>query len=291
MNIAIDQKTNHVLKDGQCIDCFQCIQQCPKDALYIKSCEAINGTIASSSMMGLICVGNVVTEKFSSNDTYEVSEIEGKYKDGTYEGQTNGYRGIIKVQVVVINGHIAKITIISSDDNTEYLNRAKSIILDDIIKKQSLDVATVSGATYSSRGLINAIQAALDSEDKSQNEVTQQNSSVDSSLDFHDLNDGEYEGTGQGRNGSIDVSVVVKDKKGISITIESHREDEPFYSKAKAIVDTVIDEQSLNVEAVSGATMSSQGLLEAIADSLDIEYTNHNNFKENYQFHKRKGFH
>ena len=95
--------------------------------------------------------------------------------------------------------------------------------------------------------------------------------------DFSDLRDGSYSGTGNGRNGSIEVTVKVKNGKVTSITIESSREDSQYMNRAKdTVIGEIIDSQSLNVQTVSGATMSSNGIIEAVANALGIEYTNTN---------------
>lgn len=60
----------------------------------------------------------------------------------------------------VKNGRIEKIDILNSGDDDEYLNEAKKLI-PTIIKKQSSKVDSVSGATYSSKGIISAVENAL----------------------------------------------------------------------------------------------------------------------------------
>lgn len=149
---------------------------------------------------------------------------------------------------------------------------------------QSTDVATISGATYSSKGIISAVINALDLTNniESDNEEPSNNT-------FTNLVDGTYEGTGTGRNGDIVVSVVVKDKKVTSITIESSREDTRYINAAKdTIINNIISKQSLDVDTVSGATMSSNGIIDAVANALNIPFTNPNDTLNNKgQHHNR----
>ena len=84
-----------------------------------------------------------------------------KYKDGTYTGIGNGFRPNLTVQVVVRNGKIASIEIVSSNDTPLYLNAVASRITGEIISSQSTQVAAVSGATYSSIGIMDAVADAL----------------------------------------------------------------------------------------------------------------------------------
>lgn len=78
--------------------------------------------------------------------------------DGTYEGSANGFSGKIKVSVVIKNQTIRSINILSNSDDEAFFNRAKEGVTASILAKQSTDVDTVSGATYSSRGIINAVK-------------------------------------------------------------------------------------------------------------------------------------
>lgn len=83
------------------------------------------------------------------------------YKDGTYEGSATGYSGKTTVSVTVSGGKISEINIVNTGDDEEYMIDAKDVI-PQIIEKQSLEVDAVSGATHSSKGIINAVGNALE---------------------------------------------------------------------------------------------------------------------------------
>lgn len=85
----------------------------------------------------------------------------GKYTDGTYTGSGTGLRGTTSVTVTVSGGVITSIEIDSYQDDSQYFNRAKSTIISEILKAQSVDVSTVSGATFSSNGILEAVADAL----------------------------------------------------------------------------------------------------------------------------------
>ena len=84
-----------------------------------------------------------------------------KIKDGTYEGQANGYRGLVKVSVTVKDHKITAIKVLSNSDDAAFFNRASAGVIKNILAKQSLKVDVVSGATYSSNGIIKAVGAAV----------------------------------------------------------------------------------------------------------------------------------
>lgn len=86
-------------------------------------------------------------------------------------------------------------------------------------------------------------------------------------LDLSTLSDGQYDG--QFDNGLIaaEVAVVISDHRIETIDLLSHRYG--MGQKAEAIVDDVISAQSLDVDAISGATLSSNTILKAIANALE----------------------
>ena len=83
------------------------------------------------------------------------------YTDGTYTGSAMGYGGTIELEVVVEDGSITGINILSADqEDAAYFAMAEDII-DDIIDAQSCDVDTITGATFSSTGIRDAAENAL----------------------------------------------------------------------------------------------------------------------------------
>ncbi|MBQ8509430.1 MAG: FMN-binding protein [Clostridia bacterium] len=80
--------------------------------------------------------------------------------------------------------------------------------------------------------------------------------------------DGVYFGNGTGYNGNIQVAVMITDGSISSVIVVSTSDDQAFWSKALEVVDSVIDAQNTEVDTITGATFSSKGLLEAIADAL-----------------------
>lgn len=91
----------------------------------------------------------------------EETTISSKYKDGTYGGEAKGFGGNIKISLTVKNDIITEINVISADkEDSSYLASAKNII-NTMLDKQTTDVDTVSGATFSSTGIKNAATIAL----------------------------------------------------------------------------------------------------------------------------------
>jgi len=101
-------------------------------------------------------------EADNAEDTAAAETVqESKYKDGTYEGTAQGYGGEVIVQITIERDIIVDIEVIAADnEDAAYYNMAIDI-LDDIMEAQIAKVDTVSGATYTSTGIINAVDDAL----------------------------------------------------------------------------------------------------------------------------------
>ena len=92
----------------------------------------------------------------------EAAQLDGSYKDGVYSGEAQGFGGTVAVDVTVTDGKITDITITSAEnEDGAYLSMAEDII-PNIIEKQSADVDTISGATFSSTGIKDAAAQALE---------------------------------------------------------------------------------------------------------------------------------
>ncbi|WP_144276020.1 FMN-binding protein [Gottschalkia acidurici] len=88
--------------------------------------------------------------------------ISNDYKDGVYEGTGYGYRPDLKVLVTINGGVIDEISIVSHNEVGEiFYTPAFDYIPKQIIDKQSYDVDTLSGSTYSSKGIMESVENAL----------------------------------------------------------------------------------------------------------------------------------
>ena len=86
----------------------------------------------------------------------------GSYKDGTYTGEADGFGGTVAVEVTVKDGKIEAVEVTSAEkEDGAYLAMAEDII-PKIIEAQSAEVDTISGATFSSTGIKNASEQALE---------------------------------------------------------------------------------------------------------------------------------
>lgn len=226
-----------------------------------------------------------VSERVTDTETEDAAEdtqtATGSFElaDGVYKGSATGFSGPVTVAVTIMDKKIISIDILSSTDDEAFFNRAKGVI-DRIIASQSFDVDVVSGATYSSNGIIGAVKNALTGEKdngvtgKSKQESTSESES-DSSLaeiaavqDASAYKDGTYYGTGKGFAGTMKVKVDISGGKIASISIVSTKDGDSYVKSASSLLDTIVEKHSTNVDTVSGATFSSRGIIAAVRSAL-----------------------
>ena len=260
---------------------------------------------ATYSSRGIIsAVKNALTGEKDSGKTAEnpgkgegsttVAEVAdaAAYKDGTYYGSATGFAGPIKVKVVISGGKIASIEIVSTSDGSSYISKA-SAITGKIVSSQSTNVDTVSGATYSSVGIINAVrnalaQAAVDgstvpvsTENTEQNNQQNQSAPTPSVSGNFPYPDGTYYGTAEGYLGDVKVAIVLKNHTIQSVQILENEDDAAFFNRARAVVNNIVKNQTTGVDVVSGATYSSNGIINAVKAALESAKAAANPFNGN----------
>lgn len=216
-------------------------------------------------------------------------------KDGTYKGSANGYGGKVTVNVTVSKKTMTAIDVVSAPGETDsFFQRAKGVI-DEMLTAQSTDVDVVSGATYSSNGIIGAVKNALFGTE-SNNATAAANAgnaggsapSVSKVSESGTWKDGTYTGSGKGFGGTISVKVTVKDGKISAIDVTSASgETASYFSKAKGIIPKMISGQTTNVDAASGATYSSNGIITAVRNALSKAETGKSSTKKKKKKNKK----
>ena len=206
------------------------------------------------------------------------------YADGTYYGTGTGFSGALTVEVVISGGKISSIQIIDTSDGDSYIQSASGLI-SNIIATQSTNVDTVSGATYSSVGIIEAVRNALsqaaissDGNSNSQNTNSSSNGSGQNGNNSNDnttaeagkfpYKEGVYYGIAEGYLDDIKVAIVIQDKTLKAVVIVEENDDETFFKRARAVAENMVKKQTVDVDVVSGATYSSKGIIGAVKEAL-----------------------
>jgi uncharacterized protein with FMN-binding domain/Pyruvate/2-oxoacid:ferredoxin oxidoreductase delta subunit len=296
--MGINLSKVEAVDSGECISCLKCVDVCYRSNPKLVAFKKLNMKWYSSTAAGILVFCFIfwakkfvkpelnISSKVSAAQMAKVDEAI--FNDGVYVGIGNGFRPNMKVEVKIVQGRISDIQIISHEETKGYYEQAFDIVPKEIIAAQSPDVDTVSGATKSSNGIIEAVRQALNkarkfevinqvlnnenSENNEKNvvEVKVEDKIVDVSMDKAiKFKDGTYKGVGTGYKPGLTVSVTVKGGKIITVQIISSNETPGFYEKAfSEVPKQIIAAQSTNVDIVSGATFSSRGIMAAVKNAL-----------------------
>lgn len=253
--------------------------------------EAVRNALAKAggTALGNSNSGNTTTSS-GNNSAVSIANVSdsGDYVDSVYLGTGTGFGGELTVQVTISDRKISEITLLQSNDDEPYITNATAL-LQNIISLQTTNVDTVSRVTYSSNDLIEAVRNALSKATSSSSaqattatastqkttttttkstKITRTAATNETAGNFP-YDDGIYTGTGEGYRGDITVSVTLENGYLTAVEIISSEDDEPYFSNATTLIQTILDEQSTQVDAVSGATYSSNGIIDAVTDALE----------------------
>ncbi|BCZ44900.1 hypothetical protein psyc5s11_09670 [Clostridium gelidum] len=297
-------------RGGDCINCLKCTEVCPRNNAKANILgqdvnENLAGTMAMVTMLGLYGITNFSADALTksgmiSSDSTISSEATSnngsqKYKDGTYIGTGKGFNGgTTKVSVTIADGKITNIETLSNGDDRQYFDRASGTIIKNILSRQSASVDIVSGATFSSKGIISAVKDALSqagisdsnsdttdstsitAESATPNATESAKSATSNTADNakttgQNYKDGTYTGTGTGFDGATTkISVTIANGKITNIKTLSNGDTPEFYKQASnGIINKMISNQSASVDTVSGATFSSNGIIGAVKNALN----------------------
>lgn len=196
------------------------------------------------------------------------------YADGVYTGSSRGYGGKVQVQVTMEGGHITDLQILdASHETSNFLRRAKRL-LSTVVEEQTWEVDAVSEATYTSRGILGAVKNALTGEvvnnplppqPKPAAPLVEETFTAPSAY-----RDGVYTASADGFGGPITVQVTVQNDTITDIQVLDHAgETSSYYYKARGVIASMLEGNTPQVDAVSGATYSSTGIINAVKLALN----------------------
>lgn len=195
------------------------------------------------------------------------------YADGVYTGSSRGYGGQVKVQVTMKDGLITEVQILDASHETKQFLRRASRLLDTVQAEQTWEVDAVSEATYTSRGILGAVQNALTGEEVINPAPPQPKPAqplvVEEFTAPSAYRDGVYTASAQGFGGPIALQVTIQNDTIADITIVSAEgETQPYFSRARRVISTILERNTPEVDSISGATYSSTGILNAVKSAL-----------------------
>lgn len=200
------------------------------------------------------------------NSSSSSSTTSGTYTPGTYTGESKGFGGTVTVTLTVDANSITDVSITGDDETPTVGGAALEELTEQVKNAQSSEIDGVTGATLTSTAVKEATASALAS---AKGESTETGSL--------EMTDGTYTATatsyaeqyGLATAGSMTMNVTIKDNKIESIEIPESTDTDVIGQMAFPILsDEVVEAQSLNVDTVSGATVSSNAFMTALKDCI-----------------------
>jgi len=206
--------------------------------------------------------------------TYKPAPEDKIFEPATYVVTVTGHNGDVKVGVTLDENRVTKIEVLEQQESAGLGDAALQTVADAIIEKQSFEVDTVSGATYSSVAMLQAV--ALAAKEAGAEDVPDISietlSDVDESDEEYDGGyiPGTYTATVNGFHGDVTVTVTVDETKITSVTAEGPNETEGVGSRAiEQLPESIVAANSTKVDAVSGATITSNAVKSAVKAALE----------------------
>lgn len=179
------------------------------------------------------------------------------YTPGTYTAAIAGQNGPVKVEVTTSADKILSVKIVDQKETEGIGSKAVAALPAEIVKAQSADVQGIAGASVSSAAIKKAVQECL-------------NQAQGKKAAPLALKNGTFEGKAYGNNGWLTVEVTIKDNKITDIKTPGQRETKYLGDTAIREIDKdVLQYQTLNVDNIAGATVTSTALKTAIAQAIE----------------------
>ena len=233
---------------------------------------AIKKWLESSGMAAIVFMGAigfvlaiVLSAFFTKGASSPVSEdVEGAYKTGSYTATADGFGGPVEVTVEIgSNGGITDLTIKGDKETPDVGGAAIPVLKQAILTNQSAEVDSVSGATFTSDAVKTATAAAL--AQAGGEEVAAGPKAADGNLFIP----GTYTETATGFGGEVSVTTTVSENKIEDVKITGDHETENIGTFAVQMLgERILAAQSPNVDALTGATVTSNAILGAFKKTL-----------------------
>ena len=187
---------------------------------------------------------------------------------GTYTGQADGFGGPVSVALTVDGaGRITKVNITGDSETPTVGGAAIPALADAVLAAQGGDIDAVSGATFTSNAVKEAARKAA-AEALSGGQAAEEPTGP-RPAEGNRYIPGTYTGVSKGFGGDVTVTVTLSENEIMRVDIDGSHETENIGSFAVEMLgDRIMEAQSPNVDALTGATVSSGAILRALKDAL-----------------------
>lgn len=183
------------------------------------------------------------------------------YTAGTYTAEAQGYGGPVKVELTVSESAITEVKITGDDETDGIGSNAVANLPEAIMTAQSAEVEAVAGATVSSGAIKTAVQKCLDQA---------MGKEAPAAAGYKA---GTYTSTVKAHNGEMIVEVTLDETAIKDVKIGEHLETYGLgyglkTSPIEVLPAAIVKAQSLGVDAVASATVTSNAIKQAVADCV-----------------------
>ncbi len=244
------------------------IEQIPQAIVKANSpqVDAVSGvTVSSGAIMeavekALAASGEsaVMEDAQEATTPYEIT-----LADGVYQGSAKGFGGELILDVTIKDGRITEITVVQSEETPFIAKPAFDKMLPALVEAQA-PVDVVSGATVTSKAVLAAVESALGG-------VAAEDAPKAAAPYEITLADGVYQGSAKGFGGELVLDVTIKGGRITEITVVQSEETQFIAKPAFDKMLPALVEAQAPVDGVSGATVTSGAILEAVRSALDPE--------------------
>lgn len=179
-----------------------------------------------------------------------------KYIPGSYSAEANGMNKV-KANITVSQDKIVDVNLELPGESKDFGQAAMKELRGQILKAQSTNIDGVSGASLTTKAVKTAVEEALEKAKGTEHK-----------LDLH-LQDGTYDGKSFGHGGPVEVEIETRSNKIISAKVTKQTESPNVADRAiKNIPAQIVKQQTLAVDAITGATLTSRAVLNATESAV-----------------------
>ncbi|MEU9892244.1 FMN-binding protein [Streptomyces phaeochromogenes] len=176
-------------------------------------------------------------------------------------------KGPVQVEVTFDGDKISSVRMLQQPNHPQTKAAVPKLIAE-TLTAQSADIDAVSGATITSEGYVESLQAAIDAKPASSSSSSSSSSSPSASAAASQVVAGSAIDT---EKGTVQVEVTFEGDKIDAVRMLQ----QPNHPQTKAAVPKLIAEtleaQSSDIDAVSGATITSEGYVESLQAAIDAK--------------------
>lgn len=230
-----------------------------------------------SAMVAFIAVSMLISFAGCVGQAKSIPDAKTPGTSGRFSAKAKGFHGDVVVTLTLMNGTLAEVSAVGKDETPEVGGRALKLMPGSMVAANSVNVDIVSGATYTSKAILAAAAEAL-----SKSGAALSASTVP--VKQH-MTPGTYfgEAYGKWKKGSIEgerfgspavilptkVAVTVDETRILSVSVKDCSDTPGFTDPCiERIPAAVMARQSIAVDGVTGATLTSQAILSGITSAL-----------------------